>query len=84
MIQFELLPRLIPDSHFDRARDAVAEAERRVADPVSADALTRITEGRYGGFQVFTVSRTLAIDFLLGQVENGIVDPGMVPRAFRT
>ena len=78
--QLELLPRLLPDAYFDHFQEAVAEADGRTENPIAPDAMTRIVEGRYGGFQVLTVSRTVALELLIGQYENDVVDPRMLPR----
>jgi len=83
MLQLELLPRLVPDAHFDRLDAALAEADERVSDPSVPDAMTRVAKGRYGGFYVFTVSRRFAMDFLLGQAEYDLVDPGQISKVFR-
>lgn len=80
MFQVELLPRLLPDAHFDHYSEAMAEMEERMASPVAPDALTRVVEGRYGGYQVLTVSRTIALELLMGQFESDVVDPRMLPR----
>lgn len=83
MLQLELLPRLIPDSYFGSLEDAMSEVEKRKSSQMSADALTRISESRYGGFRVFTVSRSVVLDYLVGQAEYDLLDPTVFPKVFQ-
>ncbi len=58
MINLEMLPRLTPDVFVDTIKEALEEVERRHAMPAAPDALTRYTKSPYGGYQVYSVSRT--------------------------
>ena len=71
----ELLPRLVPDTYVDTLKEAIAEVERRWTAPMATDAFTRYAESPYGGFRVFTVSRSLAMEVLTGLAEDGILTP---------
>ena len=73
MMNLEILPRLEPDYHCDTFREAVAEVERRAASPEAADAVSRIVESPFGGYRVFTVSRSMALEVFTAMAEHGIV-----------
>lgn len=73
MMNLEILPRLEPDYHCKTFRDAVAELKKRGASPEAADAISRIVESPFGGYRVFTVSRTMAVEVFTAMAESGIV-----------
>lgn len=64
MIRFDLLPRLAPDFHCETVGEALAEVSRRKASPVADDAVTRFDRSPYGGYRVFTISLSFAMDLL--------------------
>ena len=69
-----MLPRLVPDTYVDTLEEAIAEVERRRRTaPMATDAFTRYAESPYGGFRVFTVSRSLAMEVLSGLAEHGLL-----------
>lgn len=74
-MHLDLLPRLVPDTYVDTLKEAIAEVERRRTAPTAADAFTRYAESPYGGFRVFTVSRSLAMEVLAGLAEDGVLTP---------
>lgn len=74
-MHLDLLPRLVPDTYVDTLKEAIAEVERRRTAPMATDAFTRYAESPYGGFRVFTVSRSLAMEVLTGFAEDGILAP---------
>ena len=71
----EILPRTVPDSHFDTAEEALDEATRRRTGPMAADSFTRIVESPYGGYRVLTVSRSLASKVMTGPARTGVIAP---------
>ncbi len=64
MVRFDMLPRLAPDFHCDTVGEALAEVSRRKASPIAEDAATRFDRSPYGGYRVFTVSLSFAMDML--------------------
>ena len=78
-MNLDILPRVIQDSYVDDIEEALEEVEKRRASPVAVDAVTRIIESPYGGFRVFTVSRSLAIEIF-----TGLAEEGMLPTAYPT
>jgi hypothetical protein len=77
-MNFELLPRLVPDAYVDTLQQAIAEVEgKRTA--LGPDAVVRFVKSRYGGFRVFAVSRRLAMEILTGLAEDGALTPGGGP-----
>lgn len=73
MLRLDILPRLIPDSHYDTWEEALEEAERRKASPPAPDAVTRMDDSPYGGYRVYTVSLRLAMDLFTDMAESGVV-----------
>ena len=74
-MHLEILPRTVPDSHFDTAEEALDEATRRRSGPTAADSLTRIVESPYGGYRVLSVSRSLAKRVITGLARAGVIAP---------
>lgn len=72
MLRLEVLPRLIADSYHDTRREAFEEASRRKAAPVAPDAVTRIEESPYGGYRVYTVSLSVAMEVFTDMAESGV------------
>ena len=56
MVQVDILPRVLPDSHFDTMEEAREEADQRKGSSSAKDAITQITESPYGGYIVHSVS----------------------------
>lgn len=75
MLRLDILPRLIADSYHDTMQEALQEASRRKASPVAPDAVTRIDESPYGGYRVYTVSLSLAMEVFSDMAESGVL-PG--------
>ncbi len=73
MLRLDILPRLIADSHHDTRQEAFEEASRRKASPVAPDAVTRIDESPYGGYRVYTVSLSLAMEVFSDMAESGVL-----------
>ena len=72
MLRLDILPRLIADSYHDTRQEAFEEASRRKASPVAPDAVTRIDESPYGGYRVYTVSFSLAMEVFTDMAESGV------------
>ncbi|MDE2975822.1 MAG: hypothetical protein OXU64_14050 [Gemmatimonadota bacterium] len=72
MLRLDILPRLIADSHHDTRQEALEEASRRKASPVAPDAVTRVDESPYGGYRVYTVSLSLAMEVFTDMAESGV------------
>ena len=72
MLRLDFLPRLIPDSHCATWEDAFEEAGRRKSSPVAPDAVTRFDESPYGGYRVYTVSLSLAMEMFADLTEAGV------------
>ena len=72
MLRLDILPRLIPDSHCATWQEAFEEAGRRRMSPVAPDAVTRFDESPYGGYRVYTVSLTLAMEVFVDMADSGI------------
>lgn len=83
MVRFDLLPRLAPDFHCETVGEALAEVARRKASPVADDAVTRFDRSPYGGYRVFTISLSFAMDLLADPVASsrfvGTRSPGSYP-----
>ena len=77
MLNFEILPRLIPDTYVDTMEEALDEVAKRRMGSAAADSLTRIVESPYGGFRVFSVSRTLAIELFTAMADSQGLPPDM-------
>lgn len=54
----------LPTSTATPVGEALAEVSRRKASPVAEDAATRFDRSPYGGYRVFTVSMSFAMDLL--------------------
>lgn len=65
LLALETLPRLVPDGYYDTFEEAYEESLRRKASPPTNDAVTRVVNSRYGGYAVFTVSMTLALEMFV-------------------
>ena len=72
VLNLELLPRLEPDHYCETLEEAVAEVERRRASGDLGDSVTRMVESPFGGFRVFTVSRTMAVELFTALAEQGV------------
>ena len=72
MLRFDILPRLIPDTHCATAEEAFAEAGRRKTLPIASDAITRVERSPYGGYRVYTVSMSLAMEMFTDLAESGV------------
>ena len=48
MVQMDILPRVLPDSHYDTMEEALQEADRRRGSSSTRNAITRIAESPYG------------------------------------
>ena len=72
MLRLDILPRLAPDSYHDTRQEAFEEASRRRASPVAPDAVTRIGESPYGGYRVYTVPFSLALEVFMDMAESGV------------
>lgn len=72
MLRLDILPRLIADSHHDTRQEALEEASRRKTSPVAPDAVTRVDESPYGGYRVYTVSLSLAMEIFTDMAESGV------------
>lgn len=75
MLRLDILPRLIPDSHCATWDDAIREATERRTTPVADDAVTRVDRSPYGGYRVYTVSLTMAMEFFADIADAGVL-PG--------
>lgn len=73
MLRLDILPRLIADSYHDTRQEAFEEASRRKASPVAPDAVTRVDESPYGGYRVYTVSLSLAMEVFADMAESGVL-----------
>ena len=56
MVQADILPRVLPDSHFDTLEEAWEEVDQRKVSSSANGAITRIAESPYGGYIVYSVS----------------------------
>lgn len=74
MLRLDILPRLIPDSYCVTWDEAIQEATERRTTPVAEDAVTRVDRSPYGGYRVYTVSLTMAMEFFAD-----IADVGALP-----
>lgn len=75
MLRFDILPRLIPDAHYDNSDEAFEEAGRRKTLPIASDAITRVEPSPYGGYRVYTVSLSLAMEVFTDLAEAGATPP---------
>ena len=73
MLRLDILPRLVPDSYHDTRQEAFEEASRRKTSPPAPDAVTRIDESPYGGYRVYTVSLSLAMEVFTDMAESGVL-----------
>ena len=81
MLYLDILPRLVPDAYFATRHEAFEEVCRRKASPVVPDAVTRLDESPYGGFRVYTVSLSHAMEMFADFTEAGVsVGGGMEGR----
>lgn len=71
MLRLDILPRLVPDFHCATWDEAMHEATERRASPVADDAVTRVDRSPYGGYRVYTVSLSMAMEFFLDVAGSG-------------
>ena len=81
LLPLDILPRLIQDSYVVTWREAFEEASRRKASAIAPDAVTRIVKSPYGGYRVYTVSMTLAMELFADFAESGVMPKAAPPDA---